>query len=568
MNANKNHYSPLNLLLYVIAAVFLVEFGIMLLLDKFLPSLNSLTSALIDSLTLVLVIYPVFYKFFFRSLLYEIREANIARDNLAKAHAELEQKVEMRTSELEKANKTLEAEISDRRQAEEALQRYSMELLSLVNFSNEILTTRITENIYDTICSAVIRNFSIRMAWIGLIEEGHYKVIPAAHAGFEDGYLSGINITWDDSATGRGPTGRAIKSKTASLTNSINADPLYPEWREEALKRKYLSSIALPLISSEGKVLGAINLYGNEQMFFTEKRVQMFEVLANHASVAIENATLIKGLEASVKKRTAELEIARLTAEYANQAKSDFLANMSHELRTPLNAIIGYSELMYEGMSGEITDKQKDFLKNVVESGHHLLSLINDILDLSKIEAGKTELETHEFTLKKVLEAGIMMFREKALRHNISTTLEAGEDIGVVIADERKIKQVIINLLGNAFKFTPDGGSVRLSARLTTDDGRETRDESSVVLASAMSNRPSSIVISVTDTGPGISEEDQKRLFMPFEQLESALTKKQEGTGLGLHLSKRLVELHGGRIWVESEPGKGSKFIFMIPVSQ
>lgn len=276
--------------------------------------------------------------------------------------------------------------------------------------------------------------------------------------------------------------------------------------------------------------------------------------------------------EELIRHRT-EAEEAKLTAEKANKAKSEFLANMSHEIRTPLNSIIGFSELMYEGMSGDLTDKQKGYLKNVVESGHHLLSLINDILDLSKIEAGKLELEAHEFPLKKALEAGMVMLREKALKHNITTTLETGADIGNIIADERKLKQVIINLMGNAFKFTPDGGSVSVLARKQSSPEFGVGSSERESLYSQL-NTPNSRLdtdfyeISVADTGPGISKEDQKRLFMPFEQLEPLLTKKHEGTGLGLHLSKRLVELHGGRIWVESAQGKGSKFIFTIPVSQ
>lgn len=270
-------------------------------------------------------------------------------------------------------------------------------------------------------------------------------------------------------------------------------------------------------------------------------------------------------LEERVAERTSELVEAKIQAEAANKAKSEFLANMSHELRTPLNHIMGFSELLHDGIAGPLTDKQKGYAGHVLESSRHLLALISDILDLSKIEAGKTELKLSEFDLGKMLEDSLTMFRNNG-KYPAKASLDVQEGLGAIFGDKRKIRQVVFNLLSNAFKFTPEEGSVRLSAGLTTDDGRETRDESSVVLASGMSNRPSSIVISVKDTGIGISGENQKRLFNAFEQLDAPLTKKYEGTGLGLHLSRRLVEMHGGRIWVESEEGKGSRFAFTIPL--
>ena len=244
-------------------------------------------------------------------------------------------------------------------------------------------------------------------------------------------------------------------------------------------------------------------------------------------------------------KKVIEAEIMKETAEAANKAKSDFLANMSHELRTPLNAILGFSELMSTGLGGPLTDQQKEYTTDIFTSGQHLLSLINDILDLSKVEAGKMELQMSEFGIKRLLESSISLFKEKAYKQSIQMTVEIAEGLDTMIGDERKIKQVLFNLLSNATKFTPDGGKIHTVAALADDK--------------------EFIEFSVLDTGIGISPGDQKKLFTPFQQIDTRLTREYKGTGLGLSLCKKIVELHGGRIWIESEAGKGSRFIFVIP---
>jgi signal transduction histidine kinase len=216
---------------------------------------------------------------------------------------------------------------------------------------------------------------------------------------------------------------------------------------------------------------------------------------------------------------------------------------MSHELRTPLNAIIGFSEVLNEQMFGDVNDKQLEYLRDIHSSGHHLLALINDILDLSKIEAGRMELELSCFDLGALLESAQMLIRERASRHGLALALEVEPDIGEWVADERKVKQVVINLLSNAVKFTPEGGSVALRAR---------RIEGAVEVA-------------VIDTGVGIAKADQALVFEEFRQARGEHLRKSEGTGLGLSLAKRFVELHGGAMRVESAPGKGSTFAFTLP---
>lgn len=294
-------------------------------------------------------------------------------------------------------------------------------------------------------------------------------------------------------------------------------------------------------ITFDGKKCGSIEVcyitekpLADEGPFLKEERV-LLGALGERLEKVIERILVHK-----------ELVLAKTSAEAANKAKSEFISAMSHELRTPLNAIIGFSEVLTDESYGPLNPKQKEYVGDVLTSGKHLLSLINDILDLAKIEAGKMELKLGEINIPTVIDNSLIMIREKAFAHKIELSKNIDLDVSNIIADERKVKQIIFNLLSNAAKFTPDGGKIGIEAKKTANN---------------------EIMISVWDTGIGIEEKDKGKIFEEFKQIEGDLNRKYPGTGLGLALTKKLVELHGGKIWFESEgKDKGCKFYFTLPI--
>jgi signal transduction histidine kinase len=290
--------------------------------------------------------------------------------------------------------------------------------------------------------------------------------------------------------------------------------------------------VATPLMR-EGEPFGVILLRRAQARPFDEDDTALLKVFGDQAAISIGNARLFR----EIQDKSQQLEA-------ANQHKSEFLANMSHELRTPLNAIIGFSEVMIERMFGDVNPKQEDYLRDIHSSGRHLLSLINDILDLSKIEAGRMEIDLTVIDVRAAVADALSLVRERARRRDLSLTQEIDPAVGELRADERKFKQILLNLLSNAVKFTPEGGRIELRAS-PVGEGVE---------------------FSVTDTGIGIRAEDLETVFEAFRQVGSGgYTKREEGTGLGLALTRRFVELHGGSLKVASTPGKGSTFSFTLP---
>jgi len=278
---------------------------------------------------------------------------------------------------------------------------------------------------------------------------------------------------------------------------------------------------------------------------------------------AARDVTELKRIEQALQQKNAELED-------ASRMKSEFLANMSHELRTPLNAIIGFSEILRDGLVGAMTDKQRNFTGDILRSGQHLLSLINDILDLSKVEAGKMLLDLDPVEVSSLFVNSLTIVREKAATRHIRLALEAEDGLGSMMVDARKVKQIVYNLLSNAVKFTPDGGQVTLRAAKVPHACVGQREEHGP--GSGRAFMPSEntfaefLEISVTDSGIGIAAEDLEHLFKPFSQIDSGLARRFDGTGLGLAMVKLLADLHGGSVAVESEVGAGSRFTVWLPL--
>ncbi|PYM43390.1 MAG: hypothetical protein DME12_03875 [Candidatus Rokuibacteriota bacterium] len=343
-----------------------------------------------------------------------------------------------------------------------------------------------------------------------------------------------------------GPLADRLERLTNELVNKAEADMVASI---DATHDAYITSRRVVIQFAVGSIALALALgYAISWSLIGPVR-HMDERLQQIASgdfagrVEIPNRDELGALAANLNRMSEELGRLYQQLEAASRHKSEFLANMSHELRTPLNAIIGFSEVLLERMFGELNPKQEEYLQDIMTSGRHLLSLINDILDLSKVEAGRMELEPSAFDLPAALEGCLTLVRERATRHGITLGLTVDERLGQIVADERKVRQVVLNLLSNAVKFTPEGGRVAVGAARA--DG--------------------SVEVSVSDTGIGIAQDEQEAIFEEFRQAGSDYTRKREGTGLGLALSRKFVELHGGRIWVKSEVGKGSTFTFTLP---
>jgi signal transduction histidine kinase len=331
---------------------------------------------------------------------------------------------------------------------------------------------------------------------------------------------------------GEGVVGRVVETRAPFQVPDITAQGAYEgQLRDSLIRAGYRALLAVPLVR-EQQVIGGFLVGRKQPGEFPREAVELLATFASQSALAMQNARLFRALE----EKSQQLEL-------ASRHKSEFLAGMSHELRTPLNAILGYTELIADRIYGEVPEKIGEVLERVQRSGHHLLGLINDVLDLSKIEAGQLVLTLSEYSFNDILQAVAGAVGSLATEKQLRLRVDIAEDLPVGQGDERRITQVLLNLVGNAIKFT-DAGEV--AVRVVNSGGE--------------------FLVSVADSGPGIAQEDQQRIFEEFQQSGSSLTKTKGGTGLGLSISKRIVEMHGGRIWVQSTLGKGSTFFFSVPI--
>ena len=427
----------------------------------------------------------------------------------------------------------------------DAFNRMGDSLKAFREIDREITSTLEIDAVLQTIAHHARTLLKADLAHVATCDPRTGIATVVAGSGDQGDLLRGLEIV-----PGQGAGGSVLVTGQALMISDYEHDPRISEDYRELVRREGIVALLVIPIALKGKTIGLLYVANRRPTAFTPGDQEILSRLAAQAAIAIENATLYaqvrqyaEGLEAKVEARTQDLRQANAQLAAASQHKSEFLASMSHELRTPLNAIIGFSEVLVERMFGELNEKQDEFLQDILSSGRHLLSLINDILDLSKIEAGRIELQLEPFSLPSAIEGALTLVRERAKRHGITISLAIDERLGEFVADERKFRQILLNLLSNAVKFTKDGGWISVNA----------------VLA------PGCAEISVSDTGIGIAQEDQDLVFEAFRQVGQDRNQKREGTGLGLTLAKSYVELHGGKISVQSQLGKGSTFTFTLP---
>jgi signal transduction histidine kinase len=381
--------------------------------------------------------------------------------------------------------------------------------------------------VLDTLVQSAARLCEADNSFLFRHESGDY--VWSASYGFSGEYLEYMKNRQLRPERGTA-TGRAALEGQVVHIPDVFQDSEYTWWESQKVGH-FRAVLAVPLMR-EGRPIGVLGLTRSKPEPFTDKQIELVKTFADQAVIAIENVRLFD----EIQDKSRQLEV-------ASQHKSQFLANMSHELRTPLNAILGYSELMADGAYGEPSEKMVGILKRLEANGRHLLGLINDVLDLSKIEAGQLVLELSDYSIQDIAQTVRSTLEPLAADKKLAFKVEMASELPPGRGDGRRLTQVIINLVGNAIKFT-DAGEVVIKAEANNG----------------------SFYVSVRDTGPGISAADQAKLFQEFQQADNAITRKKGGTGLGLAISKRIIEMHGGKIWVESQPGHGSTFAFTLPV--
>jgi len=401
------------------------------------------------------------------------------------------------------------------------------ELHALGEVSQAVNSTLDLETVLSTIVAKAVQLSSTDAGVIYVFDEPDQTFRVRATYGLDEELIAALK---DQQLGVSDAIRQATQNRQPQEIPDIRDEPPTPV-REIAMRAGFRARLIVPLVGTD-RVVGALVIRRKQPGNFPKDTIQLLQTFAAHSVLAIQNARLFREIE----------EKSRELAE-GSKHKSQFLANMSHELRTPLNAILGYAELMLDSIYGEPSDKMRTVLERLQSNGRHLLGLINDVLDLSKIEAGQLTLSLNDYSLSDLVHGVVSAVEPLAAEKRLAFKAEVAPDLPTGRGDGRRLSQVLLNLVGNAIKFT-DKGEVAIRASATNG----------------------AFTVAVCDTGPGIPATDQAKIFEEFQQADSSITRKKGGTGLGLSIAKRIIEMHGGRIWVESEPGKGSTFCFTLPV--
>jgi len=451
----------------------------------------------------------------------------------------------------------ISADITERKAKEEALRQTHRALHVLSQCNTAVVQATGEQALLNEVCRIAVGQAGYLFAWVGYACNDEARTVrPVASAGPGEGFLDRIHVSWADNEYGRGCMGPAIRTGKPVVVHRMSSNQTFAIWRKELDPLDFQSAIAVPLRQGDA-VFGALVIHSRETDAFDSKEVELIAELGEnlaHGIVALraqnERAEAIAALEQArseledrVRLRTAELEEARDAAQSADRLKSAFLATMSHELRTPLNSIIGFTGIVLQGLAGPVNDEQAKQLGMVQNSSRHLLALINDVLDISKIEAGQLDIYCASFPMLPAIQKTVSAISPLAQKKGITVRTELSPEVGEIVSDQRRVEQILLNLLGNAVKFT-DQGEVAVECRLDHEW----------------------IVTTIRDTGIGIDPKHHESIFEPFRQEDTGLARKREGTGLGLSICKRLVYLLGGFISVESALNQGSSFTVRLPL--
>ena len=429
-------------------------------------------------------------------------------------------------------------DISKTKKAEEELLRLNRTLNAQRKSSQTMMQSRSEHYYLNQVCKIIIEDCGYAMVWIGYTQDGEKKkVVPQAYYGFDKGYIEQMNITWDNSPHGNGPTGTAIKTARPSICKDMLTDPAFKPWREAAMKRGYASSLVLPLVLN-GKSFGAITIYSKEPDPFTKTEIDLLSDLADDLAYGISFIRLTESeRESAIAVKESETKLRELIV-----TKDKFFNIVAHDLKNPFTSLLGSSELLYDNINNMTSDNVRKLaliLNNSAKGGY---AILQNLLDWSRSQTGLLKINPETLNMRVIVNENIDNFQLQVTSKGINLRSEISEDL-FIMADKNMINTVLRNLLSNAIKYTYKNGVVIVKLLV----------------------KPEEIIVTVQDSGIGIPKEKVESLFRIDNALSQPGTEKEQGTGLGLKLCKEFAERMGGRIWVESKVGKGSEFKFTIP---